>query len=108
MGTYPKDYEVAEIVNFDHKQRVGEVGRDCFGYVDFAEGVPEDILKAYELITAEMYEASRPKVPPTHVMAKMAYLYKAGELGKLERMYELCERKGYDLEATDAALGMLV
>ena len=108
MGTYPKGYEVADIVNFDRKKRVEEVGRDCFGYVDFAEDVPQASLLAYELVTAEMYEASKPKTPPENVMRKMAEAYLAGDFDKLELMYTVAERKGYDMEATDALLGEMV
>jgi hypothetical protein len=109
MGTYPKGYEFAEMVNFEGgKQWVEEVGRDCFGYIEFVGDVPESALESYELVTADMYEASRPKVPPMHVMSKMCYLYKASDFDKLEKMYDAAEREGYDLEATDALLGELV
>lgn len=109
MGTYPKGYGFVELVNFDHgKQWVEEVGRSCFGYVDFTDDVPEDMLAAYELVSAEMYEASRPKTPPENVMRKMARLYEAGDFDGLEKMYDIAERKGYDMEATDALLGEMV
>ena len=109
MGTYPKGYGFTEIINFHHGKRwVEEVGKSCFGYIDFTEKVPDDVLSSYELITAEMHEASKPKVPPTHIMSKMCYLYKAGNFDKLEKMYEVAERKGYDMEATDDLLSKLV
>lgn len=108
MGTYPKGYQVADVVNFDGKQRVEEVGRHCFGYVEYAEDVPTEELERYELVTAEMYEASKPKTPPENVMRKMARLYEAGDFDGLERMYDIAERKGYDMEATDALLGEMV
>lgn len=108
MGTYPKGHEVIDIVNFDCKQRVEEVGRDCFGYVEYAEDVPTEELERYELVTAEMYEASKPKTPPENVMRKMARLYEAGDFDGLEKMYDIAERKGYDMEATDALLGEMV
>lgn len=108
MGTYPKGHEVIDIVNFDRKQRVEEVGRDCFGYVEYAEDVPNEELERYELVTAEMFEASRPKTPPENVMRKMAEAYLADDFDKLEKMYDVAERKGYDMEATDALLGEMV
>ena len=108
MGTYPKGYDVADIVNFDCKRRVEEVGRDCFGYVEYAEDVPTEELERYELVTAEMFEASKPKTPPENVMRKMARLYEAGDFDGLEKMYDIAEGKGYDMEATDALLGEMV
>ena len=114
MGCYPKgneqgNFAVIEIVNFpDGKKWVDEVGRSCFGFVSYMGDVPEDELRAYELITPEMYEASRPKTPPENVMRKMARLYQAGDFDGLERMYDVAERKGYDMEATDALLGEMV
>lgn len=108
MGTYPKGNEVADIVNFPAKQWVEEVGRDCFGYVEYDENVPTEELERYELVTPEMFEAGKPKVPPMNVMLKMAEVYRVGNFERLEKMYDIAERKGYDLEATDAALGELV
>ena len=109
MGCYPKGYQFFEIVNFEHgKQWVEEVGKSCFGYIDFTEDVPEDMLMAYELVTAEMHEASKPKTPPENVMRRMAEAYRAGDFDKLEKMYDIAERNGYDMEATDALLGQMV
>lgn len=109
MGCYPKGFGFSEIVNFRHgKQWINEVGKSCFGYIDFAEDVPEDLLRAYELVTPEMFEASKPKVPPANIMRKMAEAYRDGDSERLEKMYGYAERKGYDLEATDAALGELI
>lgn len=106
MGTYPKGYGFAELVNFEHgKQWVEEVGKRCFGYVDFTEDVPEDMLRAYELVTPEMFEAGKPKLPPENVIAKMARAYHEEDFGRLERMFDVAERKGYDMEALDEAVG---
>lgn len=108
MGTYPKGYEVTDIVNFPCKQWVEEVGRSCFGYVEYAGDVPTVELERYELVTPEMHEESKPKMPPTHIMSKMCYLYKAGNFDKLEKMYDVAEQSGYDIEATDSLLSKLV
>ena len=108
MGTYPKGHEVVEIVNYPYKRRVDEVGRDCFGYVEYAEDVPTEELERYELVTAEMFEASKPKTPPENVMARMAAVYKEGDFERLGKMFDVAERKGYDMEATDALLGEMV
>lgn len=108
MGTYPKGYEVIRIVNFDRKKLVEGVGRKCFGYVEYAEDVPTEELERYELITAEMFEASMPKTPPMNVMRKMVEAYLADDFDKLEKMYDIAERNGYDMTATDALLGEMI
>lgn len=112
MGTYPKGehgcYTVIEVVNFPAKQWVEEVGRECFGFVSYTHDVPTEELERYELVTAAMYEASRPKTPPENVMRKMAEAYLADDFDRLEKMFDVAERKGYDMEATDALLGEMV
>ena len=108
MGTYPKGYKFVEIVNFPCKQWVEEVERECFGYVWFIEDVPTDMLEAYELITSEMHEKSKPKTPPENVMRKMVKVYRDGDMDELGRMYDVAERKGYDMEATDSLLAQML
>ena len=109
MGTYPKGFRFSELVNFEHgKQWVDDVGRSCFGYIDFAEGVPQDNLEAYELVTPEMYKASKHKTPPENVMRKMADAYRNCDWDKLDWMCKVAEQSGYDMEATDALLGEMV
>lgn len=109
MGTYPKGehgcYTVVEVVNFDRKQWVEEVGRECFGFVSYMHDVPTEELERYELVTPEMFEASRPKLPSENVVARMAQAYNAGDFERLEKMFDVAERKGYDMEALDEAVG---
>ena len=109
MGTYPKgengNYAVVEVVNFDRKQWVEEVGRHCFGYVHYAADVPTEELERYELVTPEMFVASKPKLPPENVIAKMARAYHDGDWDRLEKLFDVAERKGYDMEALDEAVG---
>lgn len=105
MGCYPKGYAFEELVNFEHgKQWVEEVGKSCFGYVEFTEDVPEDVLRAYELVTPKMYEDSEPKYPPEAVMRKMMRLFLAEDYDALEKMYDIAEGNGYDVEAIDTLL----
>ena len=54
--TWPSEHKdkVLELVNFDHLQYVPEIGRNAFGYIDWAEDVPMEDLRRYELM-----------VPPT-------------------------------------------
>lgn len=53
IGTYPKGYEVADIVNFDTRRRVGEIGRDAWGYIDFFDRVPQEVLERFELVSPD-------------------------------------------------------
>lgn len=104
IGTYPSGYSVAEIVNFDSKQYVEEVGKDCWGYVEFSESVPRHELESYELVTEEMYQASKPNIPSDSVIRKMARLCAEGQYEELERLCSIAERKGYDMEAINNAV----
>lgn len=53
IGTYPKDYEVADIVNFDTRRLVAEIGRDAWGYIDFFDRVPQEVLERFELVSPD-------------------------------------------------------
>lgn len=55
-----------------------------------------------------LYEASKPKVPPANVMAKMAEAYRECDWDKLDWMCKVAEQSGYDMEATDDLLSKLV
>lgn len=50
--TWPSEHrdKVVEIVNFDQRRYVDEVGRWAFGYIDFSEDVPMEGLARYELM----------------------------------------------------------
>ena len=53
VGTYPDEFAVDEIVNFDRRIFVEEIGREAWGYVDFGEEVPKKELDAYEMLARE-------------------------------------------------------
>ena len=50
LGTYPKDYEIIEIVNFDTFHYVEQIGRGAYGYIHYSEDVPADVLARFELM----------------------------------------------------------
>ena len=59
IGTYPKRYGAVNIVNFDHRVEVPEIGgRLAYGYIDFERDLPEEEQRHYDLIPAV-----RPKDP---------------------------------------------
>ena len=50
--TWPSEYsdKVAEIVNWDTLKFVPEIGRNAFGYIEWAELPPMEDLRRYELM----------------------------------------------------------
>lgn len=51
-GSYPGSYAVEEIVNFDQKTFCDEIGREAWGYIDFAAPLPEGEAQKWELTQA--------------------------------------------------------
>ena len=51
-GTFPKykDNKVLEVVNFDCKMYCVEVGRACWGYVEYEMAIPHNDAENYELL----------------------------------------------------------
>lgn len=84
--TWPSEHhdKVAEIVNWDHMEFVPEIGRNAFGYIEWAELPPKEDLDRYELM-----------IPPTEDQTLM-------KIGKILARYdekELWDRfeKAWDL-----------
>ena len=50
--TWPSEHsdKLVELVNFDERTYVEDVGRWCFGYIEFSEDVPMEDLARYELM----------------------------------------------------------
>ena len=53
-GSYPSSYAVEEIINFDQKTFCEEIGREAWGYIDFAQPLPESEAQKWELTQAGM------------------------------------------------------
>lgn len=51
-GSYPSSYAVEEIANFDRKTYCKEIGREAWGYIDFAAPLPEGEAQKWELVQA--------------------------------------------------------
>lgn len=49
-GSFPGGYAVDEIVNFDQRTFCEEIGREAWGYIDFAVPLPEGEAKKWELV----------------------------------------------------------
>lgn len=52
-GGFPKSQEVLEIRNFDSRELVKEIGREAWGYIEYAEPLTEQEAAAYGLTSAE-------------------------------------------------------
>lgn len=51
-GTFPRTAAVECIHNFDRMQYVKEIGRDAWGYIEYASVISEKDARAYELVKA--------------------------------------------------------
>jgi len=84
LGTYPKGYEVADIVNFDVQQYVDEIGHTAFGYIDFTCDVPADELRRYDLMTTKPVD---PRF--ASALACIVRLWKRGDEDRALEKFEL-------------------
>ena len=55
-GTFPTGYKVEEIHNFDRRTFCEEISREAWGYIDFAESIPDDMARQYELTGGKNYD----------------------------------------------------
>ena len=54
-GTYPRaGHTVLGAHNFEHRQQVPDIGREAWGYIDFAEPLTEKEAEQYELVGGEL------------------------------------------------------
>lgn len=51
-GGFPKSQEILKIKNFDSREFVEEIGREAWGYIEYAEPLTEQEAAAYELTSA--------------------------------------------------------
>ena len=51
-GSYPSGNRVESIVNFEKKTFCEEIGREAWGYIDFAQPLPESEAQKWELTQA--------------------------------------------------------
>lgn len=96
IGTYPMGYEVADIVNFDTRRRVAEIGREAWGYVDFFERVPQEVLERFELVSPDYL----PELPEDvlRVGRAIAGLLLKGEHERVKKATQKALEAGFDPE----------
>lgn len=88
IGTYPKEYGVIDIVNFDQRQMVPEINHMAFGYIDYEQDLPEDEQRHYDLW---------PKVKTDPKLDKVAKLFAkalvSGDMGRISKIIEKAYQK---------------
>lgn len=52
-GGFPKRQEVENIVNFDSRKFVPEIGRRAWGYIDYRMPLTKEEADSYELVESE-------------------------------------------------------
>ena len=53
IGTFPKSQTVARIENFDRRTYCPEIGREAWGFIEYAEPITEKEADSYELVRME-------------------------------------------------------
>lgn len=84
IGTYPREYGVIRIVNFDQRTMVPEIGRLAFGYIDYEQDVPPQVQRHYDL-WAEKREDPR-------LEGAARALARALKVGDMERAYRVIDK----------------
>ena len=50
IGTFPKRAPVERIKNFDRRVYIQEIGREAWGYIEYAEPLTEKEMRQYDLV----------------------------------------------------------
>lgn len=89
IGTYPREYGVKDVHNFNRREWVPEIGNYAWGYIDYEKDIPKEEQDHYDL---------RPEIkvnPKLEQAAKaMAQALLKSDMSKiskiLEKAYEMC------------------
>lgn len=54
IGCFPHGHEVTEICNFQKREFVEKIGRDAWGFIEFADNLTEKEADQYDLIPEEL------------------------------------------------------
>lgn len=100
--TWPSEHLnlVMDMVNFDTLQFVPEIGRNAYGYIDWAELPPTEDLRRYELVVPTKEDPFLDKIGRI-----LADFERNGDEDRLERGWrKASERYGYSDEQIGAAM----
>lgn len=84
IGTYPKEYGVNHIHNFNRREWVPEIRNYAWGYIDFEQDLPKDVQEHYDLMPV-------PEVDPKLEKYAKAYARFANQ-GNRQRMWRVIEK----------------
>ena len=91
--TWPSEHrdKVSAIVNFDRMEFVPEIGRNAFGYIEWAENPPAEDLARYELVAPPTEDPMWDKIG--RILARFE---QREQWERFERAWDLAkERFGY-------------
>lgn len=54
IGCFPHGHEVTEICNFQKREFVEKIGKDAWGFIEFADNLTEKEANQYDLIPEEL------------------------------------------------------
>ena len=89
IGTYPKEYGVIEIVNFDHRRMVPEINRQAFGYIDYERDLPKEVQSHYDLWPEVTVD---PRLEP--VAKLFARALQEGDMSRITKIVDKAYEKG--------------
>lgn len=91
IGTWPREYEVSEIVRYDRYTWVEEIKRYAYGYLEFVDDVPRDALEHFDLVTPPVVDELLARI----VVQLMRYTY---DERRFDSIWRKAVEMGYDPE----------
>lgn len=89
LGTYPKEYGVKGIHNFDSREWVEEIRNYAWGYIDFEQDLPKDEQDHYDL------RPERNENPKLEQAARaMARALQKSDMSRISKILERAYDKG--------------
>lgn len=89
IGTYPREYGVTDIVNFDSREWVEEIRNYAWGYIDYERDLPKDEQDHYDL------RPERKENPRLEQAARaMARALKKGDMSRIAKILDKAYEKG--------------
>ena len=88
IGTYPREYGVKEIHNFNHREWVEEIHNYAWGYIDYEQDLPMSEQDHYDLRPAKVVNKELEQAAKA-----MAQALLKSDMSKISKILE----KAYDM-----------
>lgn len=89
IGTYPREYGVKDIHNFNRREWVEEIRNYAYGYIDYEHDMPRSEQDHYDL------RPQRKENPKLEQAAKaLARALEKGDMGRVTKILERAYDKG--------------